>query len=132
MEPGCVAGRTSLPHCQPKYCETCSRTRGGLERGAERAAKKPTIDEREPELAEREDDGQRHLREVVDGDPGGQEHERAPRHEASDSKPPSGKPRKTLARFSRDPCESSCSSTAPDEKKNTSYGVIAAPKSAMA
>jgi hypothetical protein len=51
---------------------------------------------------------------------------------ANDSMPPSGKPTRTLSRdlprsFTLQP-----SSTAPDEKKNTSYGVIAAPKRATA
>ncbi len=51
---------------------------------------------------------------------------------ASDSRPPSGKPMKTLARLMfRSFCVQR-SSTAPEEKKNTSYGVIAAPKRAMA
>ena len=52
---------------------------------------------------------------------------------ASDSRPPSGNPMKTLARFAwRGPSSVQRSSTAPLEKKNTSYGVIAAPNSAMA
>ena len=51
---------------------------------------------------------------------------------ASERKPPSGKPNRT---FSRDCARSFTfhfSSTAPEEKKKTSYGVMAAPKRAMA
>ena len=51
---------------------------------------------------------------------------------ASDRSPPSGKPRYTLARFETRSGAVHFSSTAPDEKKNTSYGVIAAPNSAIA
>ena len=51
---------------------------------------------------------------------------------ASDSSPPSGNPISTLARFSLRSLIVQPSSTAPLEKKNTSYGVIAAPNRAMA
>ena len=51
---------------------------------------------------------------------------------ASDSSPPSGKPISTLALFSPRSFGVHPSSTAPLEKKNTSYGVIAAPKRAIA
>ena len=51
---------------------------------------------------------------------------------ASDSRPPSGKPTSTLIRFSPRSLTVQRSSTAPLEKKNTSYGVIAAPNRAMA
>src|SRR6478735_7223605 len=51
---------------------------------------------------------------------------------ASESSPPSGNPISTLARFSLRSLIVQPSSTAPLEKKNTSYGVIAAPNRAMA
>ena len=52
---------------------------------------------------------------------------------ASESRPPSGKPMNTLARMVREVLgSSSFSSTPPEEKKNTSYGVMAAPNSATA
>ena len=46
--------------------------------------------------------------------------------------PPSGKPMKTLARIVPRSLAVQRSSTPPEEKKNTSYGVIAAPNSATA
>src|SRR5205085_4470957 len=49
-----------------------------------------------------------------------------------DSAPPSGKPMYTFARLILRSCLLQCSSTAPEEKKNTSYGVIAAPNRAIA
>ena len=77
--------------------------------------------------------GQRDLRELLDADVGrARGRGAADAMMASDSRPPSGKPRKTLARFVARSFSVQCSSTAPDEKKNTSYGVIAAPNSAMA
>src|SRR4051812_10934915 len=51
---------------------------------------------------------------------------------ASDNAPPSGNPRYTFARFTFRSFGVQWSSTAPEEKKNTSYGVIAAPSSAIA
>ena len=51
---------------------------------------------------------------------------------ASDSRPPSGKPTNTLARSCARSLRVQLSSTPPEEKKNTSYGVIAAPNSATA
>ena len=51
---------------------------------------------------------------------------------ASDSSPPSGNPMKTLARMVPRSLAVQRSSTPPEEKKNTSYGVMAAPNSAMA
>ena len=45
---------------------------------------------------------------------------------ASDNSPPSGKPMNTLARLVDRSFGVHSSSTAPEEKKNTSYGVIAA------
>ena len=104
----------------------------GLERGAEGARHEAHDDEREPDLAERDRRRERDLREVVDPDAEGMEHQRRAGHEGSDSSPPSGKPRYTLARLSTRSDRVHFSSTAPDEKKNTSYGVIAAPNSAMA
>ena len=62
----------------------------------------------------------------------GREHQVAAAMMASDSSPPSGKPMKTLALLTSRSCCVQCSSTAPEEKKNTSYGVIAAPNRAMA
>jgi hypothetical protein len=49
----------------------------------------------------------------------------------SDSTPPRGNPTYTLARLTARSCAVQASSTAPLEKKNTSYGVIAAPSKAM-
>ena len=51
---------------------------------------------------------------------------------AIDSIPPSGKPTSTLSRDLARSFAVQFSSTAPEEKKNTSYGVIAAPNSATA
>ncbi len=51
---------------------------------------------------------------------------------ATDRSPPSGNPTSTLTRFCARSFAVQPSSTAPEEKKNTSYGVIAAPKSATA
>ena len=51
---------------------------------------------------------------------------------ASDSAPPSGNPTNTLARLVTRSLRVQPSSTAPEEKKKTSYGVIAAPKRAIA
>ncbi len=50
----------------------------------------------------------------------------------SDSAPPSGNPTKTFSRMVDRPFAVHFSSTPPLEKKKTSYGVIAAPNSAMA
>ena len=50
---------------------------------------------------------------------------------ASDSSPPSGNPMNTLARSVPRSRRVHFSSTPPEEKKNTSYGVIAAPNSAI-
>ena len=69
--------------------------------------------------------------ELVDADAAGARTRWAQAMIASDRSPPSGNPMKTLARFSfRSRCVQP-SSTAPLEKKNTSYGVIAAPNRAM-
>ncbi len=46
--------------------------------------------------------------------------------------PPSGKPTKTLSSGVPRSFVVQCSSTPPEEKKNTSYGVMAAPNSATA
>ena len=51
---------------------------------------------------------------------------------ATESSPPSGKPMNTLARIVRRLPAPHFSSTPPEEKKKTSYGVIAAPNSATA
>jgi hypothetical protein len=51
---------------------------------------------------------------------------------ASVSRPPSGKPMKTFARSIARSFGDHFSSTAPDEKKNTSYGDIPVPNNAMA
>src|SRR5688572_5225080 len=51
---------------------------------------------------------------------------------AIDSSPPSGKPTSTLRRDVARSFSVQRSSIAPEEKKNTSYGVMAAPKSATA
>ena len=51
---------------------------------------------------------------------------------AMDRIPPSGKPTMTFNREVPRSLTAQCSSTAPEEKKNTSYGVIAAPKSEIA
>lgn len=51
---------------------------------------------------------------------------------ARDNSPPSGKPTKTLARIVPMSIAVHRSSTPPEEKKKTSYGVMAAPNSAMA
>jgi hypothetical protein len=51
---------------------------------------------------------------------------------ASETTPPSGKPMSTFARIVPRSRTDQPSSTPPLEKKNTSYGVIAAPKSATA
>ena len=51
---------------------------------------------------------------------------------AMDRIPPSGKPTMTFNREVPRSLTVQCSSIAPEEKKNTSYGVIAAPNSAMA
>ena len=51
---------------------------------------------------------------------------------ASESSPPRGKPMNTLARIAPRSCSAHCSSTPPIEKKKTSYGVMAAPKRAIA
>ena len=51
---------------------------------------------------------------------------------ASDSSPPSGKPMNTLSRIVVMSLGDHFSSTPPEEKKKTSYGVRAAPHSATA
>ncbi len=51
---------------------------------------------------------------------------------ARESMPPSGKPMKTLARIVPMSLAVQRSSTPPEEKKKTSYGVSAAPNSATA
>ena len=51
---------------------------------------------------------------------------------ATDRIPPNGKPTSTLSRDCARSLTVHFSSTAPEEKKNTSYGVIAAPNSAIA
>jgi hypothetical protein len=51
---------------------------------------------------------------------------------ASDSSPPSGNPMNTFARSVARSRRVHRSSTPPEEKKNTSYGVIAAPNNAIA
>ena len=51
---------------------------------------------------------------------------------ARESMPPSGKPMNTLARMVPRSSTVQRSSTPPEEKKNTSYGVSAAPNSATA
>ena len=51
---------------------------------------------------------------------------------ANDSTPPSGKPTSTLIRDWPRSLAVQPSSTAPEEKKNTSYGVMAAPNRATA
>src|SRR6185503_11205423 len=51
---------------------------------------------------------------------------------ATDNTPPSGKPTSTLSREVPRSLTVHFSSTAPEEKKNTSYGVIAAPNNAIA
>ena len=51
---------------------------------------------------------------------------------ARESRPPSGNPMKTLARITPRSLAVQRSSTPPEEKKNTSYGVMAAPKRATA
>jgi len=51
---------------------------------------------------------------------------------ARESRPPRGKPMNTLARMVRMSSADQFSSTPPEEKKNTSYGVIAAPNRAIA
>jgi hypothetical protein len=51
---------------------------------------------------------------------------------ASDNRPPSGNPMNTFMRIVGRSLAVHRSSTPPEEKKNTSYGVIAAPNSATA
>ena len=65
--------------------------------------------------------------------PRGQQHERRQRHEAERQEPAEREADEHVGPvLGRGRLVVQCSSTAPDEKKNTSYGVIAAPKSAIA
>ena len=105
-----------------------------LERRAERRGEHADEqDQRARPCRARAPTGKRHLRQVVDGD--------APRGAARSRRPPSARAtarRRAGTRSARSPGSTirslrvHCSSTAPDEKKNTSYGVIAAPSSAIA
>src|SRR5690349_7407418 len=121
-------GRTSLPHYQPKYCDIVYPQDSTVSSAAPKVhATNPTITNASPTLPKARLEGSATWERKSTPTPRGWKTTAAPAIRASDSSPPSGKPRYTLALFRTRSERLHFSSTAPDEKKNTSYGVMAAP-----
>ena len=82
-------GRTSLPHCHPKYCEmrVAARQRG-LERGTEGARDEADDHERQADLAERDArSAVATCERLIDADPERMEHECRARHQRERQEP---------------------------------------------
>ena len=136
VEPGrLAAARRTCPTASRSTGRRCSPTDSPVsQRGAERGGEEAEEHERQAELAERDARPAAPTwprRVDLDARAAAARARRAAMI-ASDSRPPSGKPMKTLARIgARGPSRVHFSSTPPEEKKNTSYGVIAAPNRAI-
>ena len=114
-------GRTSLPHCQPKYCDIVYPHDSAVSSAAPNVhATKPTMMKASPTLPSASDVGSATCERLSTPIPSGWNTSAAPAIRPSERSPPSGKPRNTLARFRMRSDRVHFSSTAPDEKKNTS------------
>ena len=88
--------------------------------------------ERDPDLAERDRHRQSDLAERVDLDAARQQHERGAEHDRQGEDAAEREPEEHVRPLLAEVLAVHFSSTPPEEKKNTSYGVIAAPNKAIA
>src|SRR3954466_12920927 len=118
-------GGTNLPHCHPKNCAMLYPTDSPVSHAAPNvAAKKPINATARPSFPSATATGSPTCAKESTCTPRGNNTSAAVAAIAIDNRPPSGKPTNTLARIVGMSFVPQCSSTPPDEKKNTSYGVI--------
>src|SRR5699024_6564416 len=130
---GACRGWTILPQDQPKYCAMAYPLDRQVSSAApDTAAKMPTSTNPRPTTPSWVATGSTTWPRVSTRTPCGRSTIAAAVATDNDSSPPGGKPTQVLIRTVVRSLRVQPSSTPPEEKKNTSYGVIAAPNSATA